>query len=106
MYTDEKPADPIVLWVYAGADGEFTLYDDDGLSHGYENGEYCRIPIRWNNARRTLTIDKREGSFPGMQHERTFQVVLVSKDRPVGFSFSPKPDKSTRYDGSAVDLRF
>jgi alpha-D-xyloside xylohydrolase len=106
MYTDEKPADPLVLWVYAGADGEFLLYEDDGLSHDYEKGEYCRIPIRWNNASRTLTIEKREGSFPGMQQKRTFQVVLVSKDKPVGFSFTPKADKSTRYDGAAVDVRF
>jgi alpha-D-xyloside xylohydrolase len=44
MYTDEKPADPIVLWVYAGADGEFTLYEDDGLSYGYEKGASARIP--------------------------------------------------------------
>ena len=55
--------------------------------------------------RRTLTIEKRKGSFPGMQQERTFQVVLVSKDKPVGFSFTPKADKSTRYDGTAVDVR-
>ena len=105
MYTDEKPADPIVLWVYAGTDGEFSLYEDDGLSHGYEKGEYCRIPIRWNNATRTLRIAQREGSFAGIQKQRTFQVVLVSKDRPVGFSFTPKVDKSVRYDGAAVDVR-
>ncbi len=106
MYTDEKPADPIVLWIYAGADGEFSLYEDDGLSHGYEKGEYSRIPIRWHDATRTLRIEEREGSFPGMLGERTFQVVLVSKDHPVGFSFTPKAGKSTRYDGAAVEMEF
>jgi alpha-D-xyloside xylohydrolase len=105
MYTDEKPADPIVLWVYAGADGQFTLYEDDGLTYGYEKGAAARIPIRWNEAIQTLTIGKREGAFPGMPAARTFEVVLVSKDRPTGFSFTPKADKSTRYEGAAVDLK-
>jgi len=104
-YTDEKPADPILLWVYAGADGEFTLYEDDGLTYGYEKGAFARIPIRWNDASRTLTIGKREGAFPGMQMERTFDVVVVSKGKPVGFSFTPKTDKTVRYGGAAVEVK-
>jgi alpha-D-xyloside xylohydrolase len=105
MYTDEKPADPITLWVYAGADGAFTLYEDDGATYGYEKGALSRIPIRWTDATRTLTIGKREGTFPGMQKHRTFEVVLISKDKPVAFTFTPKPDKSTRYDGAAIDIK-
>jgi alpha-D-xyloside xylohydrolase len=105
MYTDEKPADPIVLWVYAGVDGQFTLYEDDGLTYGYEKGAFTRIPLRWNDATRTLTIGKREGAFPTMQKERTFEVVVVSKAKPVGFSFTPKADKTVRYDGTALDVK-
>ena len=104
-YTDEKPADPILLWVYAGADAEFTLYEDDGATYGYEKGAFARIPMRWNDAASTLTIGKREGSYPGMQQERTFDVILVSKGKPVGFSFAPKVDKSVRYDGAAVEVK-
>jgi alpha-D-xyloside xylohydrolase len=104
-YTDEKPADPITLWVYAGANGEFTLYDDDGLTYGYEKGAFARIPIRWNDAARTLTIGKREGDFKGMQKQRTFEVVVVSKARPVGFSFTPKVAQTVKYDGAAVDVK-
>ena len=104
-YTDEKPADPITLWVYTGADGAFTLYEDDGLTYGYEKGAFARIPITWNEAAHTLTIGKREGAFPGMQKQRTFDVVVVSKARPVGFSFTPKADKSVRYDGGSVDVK-
>jgi alpha-D-xyloside xylohydrolase len=105
QYTDEKPADPVVLWIYAGADGAFTLYEDDGQSYAYEKGAFARIPIRWNDATRTLVIGKREGSFAGMLTERTFQVVLVAKDKPIGFSFEPKPDKSVRYDGAALTIK-
>jgi len=109
QYTDEKPADPIVLWVWAGADGAFTLYEDDGLSYGYEKGDFSRIPLQWNDAARTLTLGKREGAFPGMLKERTFEVVLVTKDKPVGFEprtdKQPKADKTVRYDGNAIDLK-
>ncbi len=104
-YTDEKPADPIVLWVYAGADGEFTLYEDDGLTYAYEKGAFARIPIRWNDAASTLAIGKREGSYPGMQKERTFEVVLVAKAKPVGFSFAPQADKTVRYHGDAIEVK-
>jgi alpha-D-xyloside xylohydrolase len=106
QYTDEKPADPIVLWVYGGADGSFALYEDDGLTYGYEKGAFARIPLRWNDATRTLIIGKREGTFEGMLKERTFEVVLIAKDKPVGFSFEPKADKSVKYDGNAVELQF
>jgi alpha-D-xyloside xylohydrolase len=105
QYTDEKPADPIVLWVYAGADGTFTIYEDDGLTYGYEKGASTRITLHWNDRARTLTIGKRHGAFPGMLKERTFQVVIVTKDKPVGFTFEPKPDQTVRYDGTAVDLK-
>ena len=94
-----------MLWVYAGADGELTLYEDDGLSYGYEKGASARVSMRWNESARTLTIGKREGSFPGMQKERTFEVVLVSKAKPIGFSFAPKADKSVRYDGGLLEVK-
>lgn len=104
QYTGEKPADPILLYVYAGADGAFTLYEDDGLTYGYERGEFARIPIRWNEAARTLTIGAREGEFPGMLAQRTFEVVLVSATKPVGFSLTPVADTVVPYAGAAIDV--
>ncbi len=104
QYTGEKPADPITLHVYAGADGDFTLYEDDGLTYGCERGACARIPIHWNDAARSLTIGRREGSFPGMLAGRTFQVVLVSKARAAGFSFEPSADRTVQYQGEPVDV--
>jgi len=105
QYTGEKPSDPITLCVYAGADGAFTLYEDDGTSYGYERGAFASIPLHWDDAKKTLTIGKRDGKFPGMLNQRTFNVVLVTKDKPVGFSFTPKPDKSVRYQDKAVEVK-
>jgi alpha-D-xyloside xylohydrolase len=104
QWTGQKPADPLTLLVYAGASGAFTLYDDDGLTYGYEKGAFARIPILWDDAKGTLTIGKREGSFPGMLASRTFDVVLVAEGKPVAFSFEPKADRTVRYDGAAVSV--
>jgi alpha-D-xyloside xylohydrolase len=105
QYTTEKPADPITLYVYAAADGQFTLYEDDGTTYGYEHGAFTRIPIRWDNAKRTLTIAQRTGSFPGMLKERTFEVVLVNHTSTAGWD-NPKPaTMSVHYTGEAVDVR-
>jgi alpha-D-xyloside xylohydrolase len=106
QYTTEKKPDPITLFVYQGADDEFTLYEDDGLTYNYEKGLFTRIGLRWNEANKTLTIGKRQGSFPEMLLERTFQVVLVSKARAVGFSFTPQLDRTVQYTGEEVSVKF
>ena len=105
QYTQEKPADPITLCVYAGADDAFTLYEDDGLTYGYEKGAFTRIPLHWNDATHTLSIGARAGAFPGMLTERTFQIVLITKEHPAGFSFAPKIDQTVHYRGEAIELK-
>jgi alpha-D-xyloside xylohydrolase len=105
QYTGEKKADPITLYVYTGADGAFTLYEDDGLTYGYERGACANIPIHWNDATRTLTIGRREGAFPGMLAERTFQIVAVSKTKPVGFSFAPAVAQTVHYRGEPTTVQ-
>jgi alpha-D-xyloside xylohydrolase len=104
QYADEKPADPIRLYVYTGADAAFTLYEDDGQSNDYESGAYTRIPITWTEASKTLTIGARQGSFPEMLASRTFQVVLISPAKAVGFSptQAPTPDATITYTGAAI----
>jgi alpha-D-xyloside xylohydrolase len=104
MYSDEQPPDPITLYIYAGADATFTLYEDDGLSYDYESGAFSRIPLSWNDAGRTLTIGARQGSFDGMLTSRTFEVILIEPSRAVGFSFEPQADESIGYEGSAVTV--
>jgi alpha-D-xyloside xylohydrolase len=104
QYTDEKPADPITLYIYGGADGAFTIYEDEGGNTNYERGLYARVPIRWKDATRTLSIGKRMGTFPGMRAERTFQVVLGTRSRPAPFSFTPRPDKVISYKGEVVTV--
>jgi alpha-D-xyloside xylohydrolase len=106
QYTGEKPADPVTLRIYAGADGQFTLYEDDGLTYDYEKKSFATIPIGWDEKNRTLTIGKRSGAFKGMLKKRTFNVVLISKEKPVSFSFTPNADQTVSYNGAAVKVKF
>jgi alpha-D-xyloside xylohydrolase len=106
QYTQEKPADPITLYVYTGADASFTLYEDDGLSYDYEQGTFATIPITWHEATSTLSLGARQGSFASMLASRTFQIVRVTPTKPVGFSFTPTPDKTVTYTGAAQDVSF
>ena len=80
QWSDEKPADVIDLYVYQGADGEFTLYEDENVNYNYEKGAYAMIDMKYSERDRVLTIGERKGEFPGMLEERTFNVIPVSKN--------------------------
>lgn len=105
QYIGEKPADPITLYVYTGADGAFTLYEDQGTTFDYEKGARSLIPIRWNDASGTLEIGARSGSFDGMLQHRTFRVVLVSTSHAAGFPFAPAQFTTVEYSGAATHTR-
>lgn len=102
QHTGEKPDAPITLYVYRGADGRFDLYEDDGLSHGYERGELSRTPIRYDDATGTLTVGEREGSFPGMPATRVFHVRWISPGESRAADFDTAPDASLEYSGQVV----
>lgn len=102
QWTSEKPADPLELRVYPGADGHFTLYEDEGDSYRYERGVFSTIPISWDEARKTLTIGARRGTFPGMLKHRTFRIVFVRPGVGVGLQPSPTPDAIVTYRGDKL----
>lgn len=66
--------------IYPGTDAEFTLYEDDGTSLGYQKNEFSTITFKWNDAKRKLTILPRQGSFTGMHIERNFKVIVAGEN--------------------------
>jgi alpha-D-xyloside xylohydrolase len=102
QYSTEKPADPIELRIYPGADGRFTLYEDENDNYNYEKGVHATIDFRWDDAQRQLTIADREGEFPGMLKERTINVVVVSRGHGMGVEVSDRFDKVVRYRGEKI----
>jgi alpha-D-xyloside xylohydrolase len=105
QYTGEKPADPIELRIYRGANGSFELYEDDGLTYDYEKGQRTTIPITWNDATSTLTVGARKGSFASMLKQRTLQIVVVGTNHGTGEGVTASPDRTVQYDGSAQSIR-
>ena len=76
QYVGEKAWDNLEIRVYPGANGSFTLYEDEGDSYSYERGVYSTITFSWNDKARQLTIGARKGEFLGMLMSRRFTVVL------------------------------
>lgn len=101
QYVDEKPDAPLTIEVYTGADGTFSLYDDQGRSYGYERGEFSRIALAWNDAKGELTIGNREGSYPGMPATREIRVRWVDGPRGDNGKLESATDVTLRYDGTA-----
>ena len=85
----------LTLRVFPGADGAFSLYEDAGDGYGYEKGEWSRIPMRWDDGEKTLTIGAREGAWPGMPTARHFAVSVCGLG-----------ETAVGYTGEAVTLRF
>jgi alpha-D-xyloside xylohydrolase len=101
-WSTEKPEDPLELRVYRGANGDFTLYEDENDGYNYEKGAYATIQFHWDEMKQTLTMGERKGEFPGMLAERSFQVVFVSANHGAGVVPEGKPDKIVHYAGKQV----
>ena len=105
QYCDEKPADNIILYVYAGRDGQFQLYEDEGVNYNYEKGKYATIDITYDDASKTVTFGKQNGKFNGMLKTRSFNVVLVTKDSPCTLDFDNPQGKIVKYNGKEVKIK-
>ena len=102
-FSSEKQADPITLYVYAGKDGTFTLYEDEGTNYNYEKGKYTLIPIYYNDSDKTLVIRKRTGEFTGMLKKRKFNIIYVHHQSPKALDFDLS-GKVVEYNGSMITI--
>jgi alpha-D-xyloside xylohydrolase len=106
QYAAEKPADPVELRVYPGADGRFTLYEDENDNFNYEKGNYATLDFTWENSAKRLTLSDRKGAFPGMLQKRSFHVVLVRKGHGTGVEVTENPDRTVMYNGHGQTIQF
>jgi alpha-D-xyloside xylohydrolase len=105
-YSTEKPTDPLELRIYKGANGSFTLYEDENDNYNYEKGIYATIGFNWDDASKTLNIGARKGEFPGMLKTRTIKVVLVDEKHGAGIEISQLFDKVLVYNGDEQRVIF
>ncbi|HEV2275122.1 MAG TPA: TIM-barrel domain-containing protein [Acidobacteriaceae bacterium] len=104
-YTGQHPDAPVELRVYPGADASSSFYEDDGTTYDYEKSLYARIAMHWDDQARVLTLDARQGSFPGMQSRRTFSIILVDATNGLGEAVSPSA-RTVVYDGTPQRIQF
>ena len=104
-WSTEKPADPVDIRVYPGADGDFTLYEDENDNYDYVKGQHATIQLHWDDAAKTLTFGARQGSYPGMPESHTFNVVVVSQGRGAGIGDSSAQARGVIYKGDRVVLK-
>ena len=105
QYSDEKPAELINLYVYAGKDGQFMLYEDEGVNYNYEKGKYSTIDITYDDSSKTITFGKRNGQFNGMLKQRRFNVVLITREQPKALNMENPEGKLVQYNGKAVSIQ-
>jgi len=74
------PVDPLTLNVYAGAPGQFTLYQDAGEGVGYAGGQYAQTPISYSGD--TVTVGAERGHYPGQLASRAYQLHLADISAP------------------------
>lgn len=94
-YATEKPWDKLTIKVFPGANGSFTLYEDENDNYNYEKGIFSTITFDFNNKTGQLTIGKREGSFPGMLQSRKFTIVNAADGS----------SKTVDYTGSQISVK-
>jgi alpha-D-xyloside xylohydrolase len=102
-YADEKPAGPIELRVYRGADGSFDFYQDAGDSYDYEKGAHAVIPLRWSESTRRLTLGERKGSYPEMPARMQFNIIWVSAGHGSSGG-ATQPDETVEYTGKEISI--
>ena len=104
QWSDEKAAELINLYVYAGQDGDFQLYEDEGTNYNYEKGQFSTIDIHYDDAAHTVTIGTRQGRFPGMLKTRRFNIVLITPDAPQPLTLDNPQGQLVEYKGKAVTV--
>ena len=106
QWSDEKKPELIDLYVYAGKDGSYTLYEDEGTNYNYEKGKYAVIDFKYDDARKLITIGARKGSFDGMLQKRRFNIILVDQKKQQGVNLAKSPKgKVVKYAGQAMTVK-
>ena len=104
-WSDEKPAELINLYVYAGKNGSFQLYEDEGVNYNYEKGKYATIDITYDDASKTVKFGARKGQFNGMLKNRRFNVVLITKDAPKPLNLDSPEGVLVQYTGKEISIK-
>jgi alpha-glucosidase/alpha-D-xyloside xylohydrolase len=92
QWVDQAVDEPLTLVLYPGADGVFTLYEDDGTTFDYRKGEWMGLEVAWRDALRTMTLRLARGSRMLPPVPRAIEVrVAGASAAPRKLVFQGKP---------------
>ena len=104
QYATEKPLDTLELRIYRGANGQFTLYEDEYDNYNYEQGQYSVIPITYHDSSKQLIFGARQGTFTGMSQNKIFNIVWVDTGKGIGINSPAQFDSVIHYNGSHLEI--
>jgi alpha-D-xyloside xylohydrolase len=99
-----QPQTDLTIYVYAGKNGTFNLYEDENVNYNYEKGAYSTIEFSYNDKDNTISIANRKGEFKGMMKERNFKFILIEKTNPTGIDKATNGFKTLKYTGSKTSI--
>jgi alpha-D-xyloside xylohydrolase len=105
QYATERPDAPHEIRIYPGANGKFTVYEDDNETYDYEKGRYATYELTWNDAAKSFTVSARKGAYPGLVKTRTLNIVLVSPENATAIE-TAAATRSVTYSGKPVSVKF
>ncbi len=95
----------LIIYVYGGKNGSFTLYEDENTNYNYEKGAFSTIQFTFDNQTKTLNIGACKGSFKGMIKKRIYKIVYIDSTHPLGIDSVKYSDKYIHYQGNKVSLQ-
>jgi len=92
-YSDAKPLNTVILNVYGSGKGSFDLYEDDGISLAYAQGQYAQTPMTYatgSDGSHQFVVEPTSGSFKGQVQARSYELRIHATDKPPSISVNGK----------------
>ena len=101
-YSDAKPLDTLILHVFGEGDGDFQLYEDDGVSLDGGESRYATTLIHHRSSQdgvQELVIEPAKGEFEGQVQKRIYELRFHASKKPAALTVDGKPGPAWRWDG-------
>jgi len=100
-YSDAKPLDTLILNVYGSGKSSFDLYEDDGISLAYAEGQYAHTAMTYasgSDGSHQLVIEPTRGAFQGQVQARSYELRIHATDKPSSISVNGRDAGSWRWE--------
>jgi alpha-glucosidase/alpha-D-xyloside xylohydrolase len=95
QYSGQRVDGPLTFVVYPGTNGAATLYEDDGRTFDYRNGEWMKLEARWTESGRRLALRLAPGSRMLPPGRRQIEVRVAGQ----------KDARSAVFEGRPIEIR-